>query len=132
MNFEQTKNLIARILISAIFIYAIPGKIIDFDRTVKIISNQNIPPTLAPFLLFSSIICLFFGSILFISGFKQRLGASLLLLFIVPTTFIFHFSPFQIKAILMNAGLIGGLVLGLNNIKGNSLKDHFNNQTIKK
>ncbi len=33
MNFEHTKNLIGRILISAIFIYAIPGKIIDFQRT---------------------------------------------------------------------------------------------------
>ena len=61
MNFEQTKNLIGRILISAIFIYAIPGKIINFERTVEVISNKNISPTLAPFLLFSAIVCLIFG-----------------------------------------------------------------------
>jgi len=132
MNFEQTKNLIGRILISAIFIYAIPSKIINFDRTVEVISDKNISPILAPILLFLAIICLIFGSILFISGFKQRLGASLLLVFIIPTTIIFHFSPFQIKAVLMNAGIIGGLVLGLNNVKGNSLKELFKNQTIKK
>ena len=132
MNFEQTRNQIGRILISAIFIYAIPGKLINFERTVQVISNKNIPPTLAPFLLVLAIICLIFGSILFISGFKQKLGAYLLLVFIVPTTFIFHFYPFQIKAILMNASLIGGLLLGLNNDKGNSLKELFNNQTIKK
>ena len=132
MNFEQTRNLIGRILISAIFIYAIPGKIINFGRTVEVISNKNIPTTLAPFLLVLAIICLIFGSILFISGFKQKLGAYLLLIFIVPTTFIFHFFPFQIKAILMNTSLIGGLLLGLNNEKGNSLKELFNNQTIKK
>ena len=132
MNFEQTRNLIGRVLISAIFIYAIPGKIINFERTIEVISSKNIPTALAPFLLLSAIICLVFGSILFISGFKQKLGAYLLLIFIVPTTFIFHFSPFQIKAVLMNAGLIGGLVLGLNNTKGNSLKELFNNQTIKK
>jgi len=131
MNFEQTKSLIGRILISAIFIYAIPGKIINFERTVEVISNRNIPPTLAPFLLLLAIICLIFGSILFISGFKQRLGAYLLLIFIVPTTFIFHFSPFQAKAVLMNAGLIGGLILGLKNVKGKSLKELFNNQKIK-
>ena len=131
MNFEQTKNLIGRILISAIFIYAIPGKIINFERTFEVISNKNISPTLAPLLLFSAITCLIFGSILFISGFKQRFGAYLLLIFIVPTTFIFHFYPFQIKAVLMNAGLIGGLILGLNNVKGNSLKELFNNQTTK-
>ena len=132
MNFEKARNLIGRILISAIFIYAIPGKIINFERTIEVISNKNIPPNLAPFLLLMAIICLIFGSILFISGFKQKLGAYLLLIFIVPTTFIFHFSPFQIKATLMNAGLIGGLILGLNNVKANSLKELFNNQRIKK
>ena len=132
MNFEQTRNLIGRILISAIFIYAIPGKIINFERTVEVISNKNIDPILAPFLLVLAIIFLIFGSILFISGFKQKLGAYLLLLFIVPTTFIFHFFPFQIKSTLMNAAIIGGLLLSLNNTKDNSIKMLFNNQTIKK
>ena len=58
MNLTQKRNLIGRILISAIFIYAIPGKIINFERTVEIISNKNIPYTLAPFLLVIAIICL--------------------------------------------------------------------------
>ena len=131
MNFEQAKNLIGRILISAIFIYAIPGKIINFEKTVAVIASKNISHYFAQFLLISAILCLIIGSILFISGFKQRFGAYLLLIFIVPTTFIFHFYPFQIKAVLMNAGLIGGLILGLNNVKGNSLKELFNNQTNK-
>ena len=128
MNSEQTKNLIGRILISGIFIYAIPGKIINFERTVEVIASKQIPTFMASFLLLSAILCLILGSLLFISGFKQKLGASLLLLFIVPTTFIFHFSPFQIKAVLMNAGLAGGLLLGINKVKGNSLKDLFKNQ----
>ena len=132
MNFDTTRNLIGRILISAIFIYAIPGKLINFEQTVEVISNKNIHPTLAQFLLILAIICLIFGSILFISGFKQKLGAYLLLTFIVPTTFIFHFFPFQTKAVLMNFSLIGALLLGLNNAKGNSLKETFNNQKIKK
>ena len=131
MNFEQKRNFIGRILISAIFIYAIPGKIINFERTVEIITSKNIPPLIAPFLLLSAILCLSIGSILFISGFKQKTGASLLLIFIVPTTFIFHFFPLQIKAVLMNAGLVGGLILGLNKLKSNSLKDLFNNQSPK-
>jgi len=128
MNFEQTKNFIGRILISTIFIYAIPGKIINFEQTVDVISNKNIPPSLAPFLLLLAIICLIFGSILFVSGFKQKLGAYLLLIFIIPTTFIFHLFPLQIKSVLMNLGLIGGLVLGLSNKKDISLKELFNNQ----
>ena len=131
MNFEKVKNLIGRILISSIFVYTIPGKIINFERNVQVIQTRNIPNDLAHFLLIFSIIFLILGSILFISGFKQRLGASLLLIFIVPTTIIFHFSPFQIKAVLMNAGLIGGLILGINNVKEKSLKDLFNIQTMK-
>ena len=132
MNFEQTRNLIGRILISAIFVYAIPGKIINFEKTVDVITSKNIPPTISPYLLLLAIIFLILGSILFISGFMQRLGAYLLLLFIVPTTLIFHFSPFQIQAVLMNAGLIGGLILGLNKIRVNSLKDLFKNQKFKR
>jgi len=131
MTFEQAKNLIGRIFISAIFIYAIPGKLINFERTVEVITSKNIPHALAPFLLILAIFCLIFGSILFISGFKQRLGVYLLMIFIIPTTFIFHFSPFQTKAVLMNLGLLGGLILGLNRVKDKSLKDIFNNQTIK-
>ncbi len=131
MDYEQGKNLIGRILISGIFIYAIPGKIIDFQRTVEVITSKNIPSSLSPFLLICAIFCLIFGSIFFISGFKQRLGASLLLIFIIPATLIFHFFPLQIKAVLMNAGLIGGILLGLTKVKSKTLKDLFNNQTIK-
>ncbi len=132
MNFEQSKNLIGRALISAIFIYSIPGKIINFEQTVEVIANKNIPPNIAPILLLFAIVCLILRSILFVSGFKQKLGAFLLLIFILSTTFIFHFFPFQTKALLMNAGLIGGLLLGLNNVKIISLKETFKHQKINK
>ena len=121
MNSAQIRNLIERILISAIFIYAILGKI-NFERTIEIIWNKNIPTTLAPFLLVLAIICLIFGSILFVTGFKQKIRSISSNNIFVPTTIIFHFSPFHIKGFLMNAGLIGGLVLGLKNVKSNSLK----------
>ena len=53
MKFETTRNLIGRILISAIFIYAILGKIVNFERTVEVVSDKNISPTVALFLLVS-------------------------------------------------------------------------------
>ena len=99
INFEQIKNLIGRILISAIFIYAIPAKIVNFERTVEVITSKNLPHFIAPSLLLYAILCLVFESILFITGFNQRLGASLLLIFIIPTTFLFHFFPFQARAL---------------------------------
>ena len=128
MNSKKAENLIGRVLISAIFIYAIPGKIVNFERTIEVLISKNIPLFIAPFLLLTAILFLIIGSILFISGFKQRLGASLLLLFIFPTTFIFYLFPFQTKAFLMNAGLVGGLILGSNQIQSNSLKDLFKKQ----
>ena len=63
---------------------------------------------------------------------KQRFGVLLLLLLIVTTTFIFHFFLFQGRVIIANTGLIGGLILSLNQIKVNSLKDLFNHQLSNK
>jgi len=34
-----------------------------------------------------------------------------LLLFIIPTTIIFHFFPFHQRAVFMNLALIGGLII---------------------
>ena len=64
MDFDQTRNLIGRILIPTIFIYAITGKILNFERTVEVISIKNIPLTLAPYLLLLAIIFLVFSLIL--------------------------------------------------------------------
>ena len=108
-----------------------PRKDHKFRKNINHITSKNIPEFVATFLLVSIILSLAFGSILFISGFKQGLGSTLLLMFIIPKTFILHFFPFQVKTVLMNAGLIGGLLLGLNKVKRNSLKDIFNNQTRK-
>ena len=94
MNSEKAKNLIGRVLISAIFIYSIPNKVLNFQKTFEILISKNIPELIAPFLLLTAILFLTLGSILFISGFKQSLGGSLLLLFIVPTTIIFSSFPF--------------------------------------
>ena len=128
MSSEKAKNLIGRVLISAIFIYAIPGKIINFQRTVEVIIIKNIPPFISPFLLLTAILFLILESILFISVFKQRLGAYILIILIIQTTFIFHLLPFQAKALLMNAGYFCGLILGSYKIKSRSLKDRFKNE----
>ncbi len=53
-------------------------------------------------------------------------------MFIVPTISIFHIYSFQIKAIIMDTALMGVLLLGLNNVKYESLKELFDNHKIKK
>ena len=104
-------DFFSRVSISAIFISAIPGKINHFERTVEYISTQGIPEPISSILLVGAIICLILGSGFFIFGEKQKIGAVFLLLFLIPTTIIFHVFPFHQRAVFMNLGLIGGLLL---------------------
>jgi len=104
-------DFFSRILISAIFISAIPGKINGFERTVEYISSKGIPDQIASILLVGAILCLIMGSGFFIFGENQKIGSIFLLLFLIPTTIIFHVFPFHQRAVLMNLGLIGGLII---------------------
>jgi len=104
-------DFVARVAISSIFISAIPGKITDFSKTVEYISSKGIPDPIAPILLVSAIISLILGSGFFIFGEDQKIGVIFLLLFLIPTTIIFHVFPFHQRAVFMNLGLIGGLLI---------------------
>jgi len=90
---KGTKSLLdffSRVAISAIFISAIPGKINGFERTVEYITSKGIPDPVSSFLLVGAIICLILGSGFFIFGENQKIGSIFLLLFLIPTTIIFH------------------------------------------
>ena len=104
-------DFVSRVAISAIFLSAIPGKIIGFERTVEYISSKGIPVPISSVLLIGAIICLIVGSAFFIFGENQKIGSVFLLLFLIPTTIIFHVFPFHQKALFMNLGLIGGLII---------------------
>ena len=104
-------DFFSRVAITTIFISAIPGKIIDFARTVEYISSKGIPDPIASVLLVGAIICLILGSGFFIFGENQKIGSVFLLLFLIPTTIIFHLFPFHQRAVFMNLGLIGGLII---------------------
>ena len=104
-------DFFARVAISSIFISAIPGKITGFAKTVEYISSQGIPDPIASIFLVGAIICLTLGSGFFIFGDNQKIGSVFLLLFLIPTTIIFHVFPFHQRAVLMNLGLIGGLLI---------------------
>ena len=104
-------DFFSRVSISAIFISAIPGKINGFERTVEYISSKGIPDPISSVLLIGAIICLILGSGFFIFGENQKIGSVFLLLFLIPTTIIFHLFPFHQRAVLVNLGLIGGLII---------------------
>tara|TARA_B100001109_G_C18815483_1_gene451813 strand:+ start:880 stop:1260 length:381 start_codon:yes stop_codon:yes gene_type:complete len=104
-------DFFSRVSISAIFISAIPGKINGFEKTVEYISSKGIPDQISSILLVGTIICLSLGSGFFIFGENQKIGSVFLLIFLIPTTIIFHLFPFHQRAVFMNLGLIGGLII---------------------
>ena len=104
-------DFFSRVSIAAIFISAIPAKLNGFERTVEYISSKGIPDPISSILLVGAIICLILGSGFFIFGENQKIGSIFLLLFLIPTTIIFHVFPFHQKAVLINLGLMGGLII---------------------
>ena len=103
---------LGRVLIAALFVKAVPGKITDFSGTTDLIASKGIAEPLAGCLLASAIICLIVGSLVFVFGSNTLLGASLLLVFLVPTTLIFHTFPVD-GSFFMNLALICALLLML-------------------
>jgi putative oxidoreductase len=114
---EQTRtpsllNRIARVLVCLVFLNAVLGKLMGFGAVARMIAAKGLP--LAPVLLVAAMALMAVGSALVISGWKARLGAVLLLLFLVPTTLIFHgdvADSAQRIQLLKNLAIIGGLLL---------------------
>ena len=104
-------DFLSRVAISAIFISAIPKHLIGFEGSVEYISSKGIYDPIASILLVGAIICLTLGSGFLIFGSNQKIGVIFLLVFLIPTTIIFHMFPFHQRAVLMNLGLIGGLII---------------------
>jgi len=100
-------DLIARIFISAIFLFSAASKIITYSATLEWMEQ-----TLPGFLLIPAIIIEIVFPIFIILGYRTRLASGILALFCLATAFIFHFdfsNHTQIIAFLKNLGLTGGL-----------------------
>ncbi|WP_411869235.1 DoxX family protein [Vulcanococcus limneticus] len=108
-------DAIARVLIGLVFVHALVGKLSGFSAVAATIAAKGLPvPSL---LLGAAVVLLTAGSALLISGWRSRLGAVLLLVFLVPTSLIFHGEvgdPLQRIQLLKNVAIIGGLLLVAN------------------
>jgi putative oxidoreductase len=106
--------LIARVFIATIFLYSGYGKIPGFSGTQQFMAANGIPAGLTGILLIGAIICELFGGLSVLLGYKARWGAIALLVFLIPTTLIFHNNfaeRSELLAFLKNLGLIGGLLM---------------------
>ena len=111
-------DLIARILISILFLLNGIFKINNYEGTVGWMESFGLPGIL----IFPAIILEIVGPILIIIGYQTRIAAAALSLFCIATAVIFHndFSDqMQLTAFLKNIALAGGfLFLVVNGAKG--------------
>lgn len=106
---------IARALLGLVFLHALLGKLTGFGAVSAKIAAKGLPfPSL---LLGAAVVLLAVGAALLISGWKRRLGAVLLVVFLIPTTLIFHGAVAELPEriqLLKNVAIIGGLLLVAN------------------
>ncbi|HEY9612070.1 DoxX family protein [Allocoleopsis sp.] len=104
--------LAARICLSLIFLYGGIKNITGFSATQQMIAARGLP--LPGLMLLGNIVFQLIGAISLLLGYKVRWGAILLILFLIPTTLVFHdfwANPKETIAFLKNLGLIGGLLM---------------------
>lgn len=82
-------TLLGRVMLATIFLMsAIGNKIPNYDSVVGYMASEGVP---APkFLLAGAIAFLILGGLSIVLGFKARIGATLLLVFLVLATYFFH------------------------------------------
>jgi len=101
--------LIGRILLVLIFLNSGIGKIGNFEGTAKYMAGHGMP--YANYLLVGAIFFELVGSLTVILGCFTRFGALLLLIFLIPTTLIFHTNfvdPMQKIHFIKNVSMFGG------------------------
>ena len=115
---ERYGPLLARILLALIFLLSGISKIGNFSGSQAYMAARGMPAT--ALLLLGAIVIEVGGGLSILLGYKPRLGALLLFLFLIPTTLIFHtalggsFPPEQAQLqqamLLKNLAIMGGLL----------------------
>lgn len=106
---------IGRLLLSIIFIYSAVSQVNNWDNLTEIMTAKQIP--MIPVFLVLSLVLQLFGALALIFGNKSRLGAVLLILFIIPTTIVFHDwwnlagqdQEIEMITFMRNMAILGGL-----------------------
>ena len=125
-------SLLGRLMLCSIFIMMAVTP--NFDETVATMEAENVPN--AKIMLTGAIAFLIAGSLMIVLGFKSRIGAVLLLIFLGFTTYYFHdfwnnteTRDIEILHFLKNVSIAGALVYILGNGSGNWALDSRDNST---
>lgn len=109
--------LFGRALVALIFLQSGIDKVLNFDKTVKLMASKAIP--IPDILLLPAIVILLAGGVMLLVGWKARWAALALIIFMIPTTLYFHgFWTYpeaqyvnQFHHFLKNIAIIGSLFI---------------------
>ncbi|XZE22730.1 DoxX family protein [Pirellulaceae bacterium SH449] len=114
---QSLLSLTGRIMITLIFLMsAIGNKIPNFSAVTKYMASEGVPfPSV---MLVGAILFLIIGSLSIVTGYRIRIGAGMLLVFLVLATYFFHdfwnfegeASQQQMIQFLKNLSLMGTMV----------------------
>ena len=109
-------EVFGRIFISALFLIEAVRKFFNPDMSMIYMSDHGVPE----FLFYQSIAFEIIIPLLLIAGYKTRITASLLAVFVLTVTLIFHShhiidDSMQLTIFLKNLAIIGGLLLIISN-----------------
>ena len=109
-------EVFGRIFISALFLVEAVRKFFNPDMSMIYMSDHGVPE----FLFYPSIAFEIIIPLLLIVGYKTRIAASLLAVFVLTVTLIFHShhiidDGMQLTIFLKNLAIIGGLLLIISN-----------------
>jgi putative oxidoreductase len=132
---ERYGTLAARVLMSQIFILSAISKIMDPAGTAQAMEGRGM--FWVPFFLWAAVAVELVGGLALLVGFKARLGALLLFLFLIPVTLTFHnFWTYtdpkdqrdNMILFMHNLTLMGGLLLVMTTGPGPLSIDYWNRE----
>lgn len=120
-------NIGGRVMLATIFLMsAVGNKIPNFEKVSQYMSSEGVPAS--SLMLAGAIVFLIVGSLSIMLGFKTRIGAGLLIVFLALATYYFHdfwtFAPdsrdFEMQMIqfMKNLALAGAMLLLIANGAG--------------
>lgn len=101
--------LAGRICLSLIFLNAGFNHLKGFQDFVTVIATKGLPA--APVLAAGTVAFLLLGAVSLLLGYKTKIGALLLIVFLVPASIFFHPPTSDLSGFLKNVALIGGLLM---------------------
>jgi putative oxidoreductase len=116
VNFPSLK-IVGRFCLSALFIISAVTDLINWLPMTMLLTNKGVP--FSPFFLGVAVLLKLAGGSLLVLGIQVRWAVLALVLFLLPTTFIFHDfwasaaqdQPDQFIHFLKNLAILGGLLM---------------------